>query len=318
MKAIVVHEFGGPEVLKFEDAPEPVAKQGELLVRVRAIGVNPADTYTRTGTYAVKPALPYIPGSELSGEVVDGPRTGERIYTLGTVGPRLTGACAELAVVRNEDAFRLPEHLTFSQGAAVPIAFGTAWRALFDRGHMQAGQTVLIHGASGGVGTAAVQLASVHGATVIGTASTVEGQKLVRECGAAHVFNHRDANYREQILNTAGGKGVDLIIEMLANVNLDYDLDLLAPGATVVIIGNRGRIEIDPRKMMGKETNIAGVTLWGGGETALRRAFAGIHALLERKALTPVVGSEIPLREASRAHQEVMENGSAGKIVLVP
>jgi NADPH2:quinone reductase len=317
MKAILIHEFGGPEVLKYEDAADPTAKHGEVLVRVRAAGVNPADTYARTGTYAVKPTLPYIPGSELAGEIAEGPRRGERIFALGTAGPRLTGACAELAVVKNEDAYRLPDHLSFAQGAAIPIAFGTAWRALFDRGRVQAGQNVLIHGASGGVGTAAVQLASAHGATVIGTASTPEGQKVVRECGAAHVFNHRDANYRDEIKAATDQKGVDLIIEMLANVNLDHDLDLLALGGTIVIIGSRGRIEIDPRKTMGKETNIAGVTLWGGGDAPIRRALAGIVALLARKALTPVVGSEVPLREAARAHKEVMENGSAGKIVLI-
>lgn len=316
MKAIVIQAFGGPEVLEYEEVPDPVAGAGQVLVRVRAVGVNPADTYARTGTYAVKPSLPYIPGSELAGEIVTGPRRGERIYALGTVGTRLTGACAELAVVKDQDAFPLPDHLTFSQGAAIPIAYGTAWRALYDRGHLKPGQTVLVHGASGGVGTAAVQIAAVHGATVLGTASTPEGQTIVRESGAASVFNHRDADYRDEILRAAGGKGVDLILEMLANVNLDHDLDLLAPGGTVVVIGNRGRVEIDPRKTMGKETQIAGVTLWGGGEAALQRAFAGINALLARKALRPVVGTEIPLREASRAHREVMENGSAGKIVL--
>lgn len=317
MKAIRVHQFGGPEVLKFEDVPDPLAKPGELLVRVRAVGVNPADTYARTGTYAVKPELPYIPGSELAGEVVDGARKGERVFALGTAGPRLTGACAELAAVKEEDAYRLPEHLSFAQGAAIPIAFGTAWRALFDRGRLQAGQSVLIHGASGGVGTAAVQIASAHGATVIGTASTNAGQKLVREAGAAQVFNHKDANYRDQIRSATGGKGVDLVIEMLANVNLDHDLDLLAPGGTVVIVGNRGRIEIDPRKTMAKESTIAGMTLWGGGDAALRRAFAGIHALLARRVFLPIVGSEVPLQHAARAHEEVMQDGSTGKIVLI-
>lgn len=318
MKAILIHEFGGPEVLKYSETKDPVAGQNELLVRVRAVGVNPVDTYVRSGTYAFRPTLPYIPGGELAGEIVGGSRNGERIYALNSAGPRQTGGCAELAVVKNEDAFTLPAHLSFAQGAAIPVAFATAWRALFDRGDLKPGDIVLVHGASGGVGTATVQLAASFGATVIGTASTSQGQQLVRECGAAHVFNHKDSNYREQILSVTGGKGVNQIIEMLANVNLDHDLDLLAHGGTVVIIGNRGRVEIDARKTMAKETQIAGMTLWSGGEAPLRRAMAGVHALLERKAFTPIVGSEIPLADAVRAHQEVMENGSAGKIVLVP
>lgn len=316
MKAIRIHQFGGPDVLTLEDVPNPVAKDGELLIRVRAAGVNPVDTYVRKGTYAIKPDLPYTPGGELAGEIVDGPRKGERIFAHGTAGPRLTGACAELAVVREADAYRLPDHLSFAQGAAIPVAFGTAWRALFDQGHLQAGQSVLIHGASGGVGTAAAQIASVYGAIVIGTASTPAGQQLVRECGASHVFNHRDVAYQDQIKAATHGKGVDLIIEMLANVNLDHDLDLLAPGGSVVIVGSRGRIEIDPRKTMAKESNITGMTFWGGGEAALRRAFAGLTALLDRKAITPFVGSEFALRDVAVAHERVMQDGSAGKIVV--
>ncbi len=317
MKAIRIHQFGGTDVLKLEDVPEPVAKQGELLIRVRAVGVNPVDTYVRAGTYAVKPELPYIPGGELAGEVVGGPRAGQRVFAVGTVGARQTGACAEFAVVREETAYPLPDHLTFAQGAAIPIAFGSAWRALFDRGHLQAAQTVLIHGASGGVGSAAVQIAAAHGAIVIGTASSDVGQKLVRDLGAAHVFNHKDATYRDQIRSATGGKGVDLIIEMLANVNLDHDLDLLAPSGTVVIVGSRGRIEIDPRRTMAKETSITGMMLWSGGEAGLKRVYAGITALLARKALTPIVGSEIPLAEVARAHEEVMQDGSQGKVVLI-
>lgn len=317
MKAIRIHQYGGPEVLKFEDVADPVAKEGELLVRVRAVGVNPVDTYVRNGTYAIKPELPYIPGGELAGEIAAGPRKGERIFAHGTAGPRLTGACAELAVVRETDAYPLPAHLSFAQGAAIPVAFGTAWRALFDRGRLQAGQAVLIHGASGGVGSAAVQIAAAHGATVIGTASTSAGQKLVRDAGAAHVFNHKDADYREQIKAATNGKGVDVIIEMLANVNLDHDLDLLAPGGTVVVVGSRGRIEIDPRRTMVKESIVTGMTFWGGGEPAIHRAFAGISALLARKAITPIVGSEVPIQHAARAHEEVMQDGSTGKIVLI-
>lgn len=319
MKAIVIHQFGGPDVLKLQDVPDPIGGDGLLLVRVRAVGVNPAETYVRDGKYPALPSLPFIPGTELAGEVAEGPRKGERVFALGTAGPRMTGTYAELAVVRDQQAHSLPEHLSFEQGAAVPVAYGTAWRALHDRGAVVAGQTVLVHGASGGVGSAVVQLATAAGATVIGTASTDAGRAAVIEDGASLVVNHREDGYREQIRAFTDGRGVDLIIEMLANVNLDPDLDLLAPGGTVVVVGNRGRTELDPRKTMATELNIRGMTLWGAGEAAFPRIFAGIGALLARRAITPRVARSFPLAQAAEAQRAVMaEAGRSGKIVLVP
>ena len=319
MKAVRVHQFGDPSVLKLEDVADPVAGAGEVLVRVRASGVNPVDTYVRAGTYPALPPLPYITGTELAGEIVAGPRKGERIFAAGTTGPRNTGCHAELAVVADAMAHRLPDHLSFAEGAAIPVAFGTAYRALVDRGLLLPGQTVLIHGASGGVGNAATQIASTLGATVIGTASTDEGRQAAINAGAKYVFNHKDANYREQIKQaTLGGKGVDLIIEMLANVNLDHDLDLLIPGGRVVVVGSRGKVEIDPRKTMGQEKTIAGMTLWGGGEAGLRRTYTAIGALLARKAIKPIVGVELTLADAAKAHELVLRSGrEVGKIVLL-
>lgn len=318
MKAIVIHAFGGPEVLKYEDVPDPIAGDGLLLVRVRAVGVNPAETYVRDGKYAVLPSLPFIPGTELAGEIAEGPRKGERVFALGTAGPAMTGTYAELAVVRETNAFPLPDHLSFEQGAAVPVAFGTAWRALHDRGALVAGETVLIHGASGGVGSAAVQLATAAGAGVIGTASTKEGREAVRADGARLVVDHRDANYRDAIRAFAAERGVDLIVEMLANVNLDNDLDLLAKRGRVVVVGNRGGIEIDPRKAMARELDIRGMTLWGD-PGAFPRVFAGISALLARRAIEPRVAKAFPLAQAADAQRAVMSDaGRSGKIVLVP
>lgn len=319
MKAIVISSFGGPDVLQLRDVPDPIGGDDLLSVRVRAIGVNPVETYVREGKYATLPMLPFIPGTELAGEIDAGPRAGERIFALGTAGPSATGAYAERAVIHERQAHPLPAHLSFEQGAAVPAAFGTAWRALHDRGGLLAGQTVLIHGASGGVGSAAVQLAAAAGAVVIGTASTEAGQAAVREDGASLVVNHRVAGYRDEILRNTGGRGVHLIIEMLANMNLDHDLDLLAPGGRVVVVGNRGRIEIDPRKTMAKETTICGVTLGGAGEAAFPRVYAGIGALLARRALTPRVGQTFPLAQAADAQRAVMsDSGRTGKIVLIP
>ena len=315
MKAIVVTAFGGPEVLKFQDIADPKADAGELLIRVRASGVNPVDTYVREGKYpglTAKP--PFIAGTELAGEIIEGPRKGERIFAAQTVVGRNLGAHAELAVVK--EAWRFADHLSFTEAAAVPVAFGTAYRALVDVGRITPGTFVLIHGASGGVGNAATQLAAALGAIVIGTASTSDGQDAVRQAGAKFVFNHKDANYRQQITDVTGGKGIDLIIEFLANVNLNHDLDLVARRGRIVVVGSRGPVEIDARKSMGKESTITGMSLWNDGVEGLNRAFAAVNALLERKAIHPVVGKAFPLGEAAKAQELVLKGGSAGKIVL--
>lgn len=318
MKAIVVHQHGDPSVLRHEEAPDPVAGEAEVLVRAKAIGVNPVDAYVRSGTYAASVPLPYVPGTEGAGVIETGPLAGQRVFFLGSAGPRHTGCYAERVRCRAESIWPLPDHITDAQGAAVAVTYATAWRALFERGAARAGDAVLVHGASGGVGTAAVQLACAAGLTVIGTAGSPRGQQLVRDCGAAHVVDHRADGYERSILDRTGERGVDLVVEMLANANLDRDLDLLAPGGRVVVVGSRGRVEIDPRKTMGRESSVTGVMLWGGGEASLRRAFAAVVAGLFNRTLNPMVGDELPLRDAARAHALVMQDGRYGKIVLIP
>lgn len=320
MKAIRAHEFGGPEVLRLEEVPTPAPGPGQVLIRVNAAGVNPADTYIRTGTYALKPPLPFTPGGDAAGTIeavgsgVSGWKPGDRVYTDGT--EILAGTYAEFAVCGAGHVHRLPERLAFAQGAALGVAYATAWRALFIRGQATPGGTVLIHGASGGVGTAAVQMARAHGLTVIGTAGTEDGLALVRAQGAHYAFDHRDPAYAEAVKAATGGAGIDLVIEMLANVNLDRDLDLLAKRGRVVIVGSRGRIEIDPRKTMGKDAAIVGMTLFNATTEELSSIQAGMHAGLENGALNPVVGKEFPLAEAAKSHVAVMQPGARGKIVL--
>src|SRR5262245_38923279 len=186
MQAILARAFGGPEVLKLEEVPDPAAGQGQVRVRVHAIGVNPYETYMRTGTYAIKPDLPFIPGADAAGVLdqvgggVSGWQTGDRVYISGTAIHKAYGAYAQLVVCNVDQIHRLPDRVSFSQGAGLFVPYVTAWRALFGRANTRAGDVVMIHGASGGVGSAATQLAVAAGATVIGTAGSDEGLKVVR------------------------------------------------------------------------------------------------------------------------------------------
>ena len=320
MKAIVVHQFGGPEVLKFEEVATPRPAAGQVLVRIHAVGVNPYDTYMRAGTYAVKPPLPYTPGSDAAGvieavgEGVKKVKPGDRVYTAKT----LSGAYAEYALTLEEQVHCLPEKVTFGQGAGVWVPYGTAYHALYHSAKAHASETVLVHGASGGVGCAAVQMARAIGLTVLGTTGTPKGADLVKRQGADQVFDHSKPGYQDEILKATGGRGVDVVLEMLANVNLSADLKLLATNGRVIIIGNRGEITINPRDLMVRRASARGFTLWAITPAEEAEIHAGLIAGLENGTLCPIVGKELPLAEAARAHKEILEPGAAGKIVLVP
>jgi len=320
MKAIRVHSFGGPEVLGLEEVPEPKAGPGQVVVKIKAVGVNPLDTYIRAGTYARKPALPYTPGSDAGGivesvgEGVARVKKGDRVYTIGTQ----TGAYAEMAVCSEAHVFPLPDSLSFAQGAGVHVPYYTAYRALFYRAHAQPGETVLVHGASGGVGSAAVQLARAAGLTVFGTGGTDAGRRLILKQGAHQALDHKAADYLEKGIALTGGRGFDVILEMLANVNLGKDLGALAFGGRVVVIGSRGAVEINPRDAMTRDAAILGMLIMNASEKELAGMCAAIQAGLENGTLRPVVGQEIPLAEAPRAHRAVLEPGAHGKIVLIP
>jgi NADPH2:quinone reductase len=324
MKAIVAREFGGPDVLKLEEVPDPDAAPQQVRVRLHAIGVNPYDTYMRSGGYAVNPGLPYTPGADGAGvidqvgEGVSGWRPGDRVYISGTAAGKAHGAYAQYAVCTTDQVHRLPDRVSFAQGAGLFVPYVTAWRALFGRANTRAGDVLLVHGASGGVGVAATQFAVSVGITVIGTAGTPEGLDVVRSQGAHHAVNHTAAGYRDEIVRIAGGRGPDVIVEMLANVNLDHDLTMIAPGGRVVVVGNRGRVEIDARKIMSKDVSVFGLALWGVPPEEARRAHHAIVAGLEAGTLKPVVGTEMPLENAASAHVKVMEPGARGKIVLIP
>lgn len=319
MKAIRVHEFGGPEQLRLETVPDPTPGPGQVVVRLRAAGVNPVDTYIRSGIHAVRPLLPYTPGSDGAGEVesigegVTAPTRGSRVYVAAAP---VAGTYAERVVCGATQVHPLPDNVSFAQGAALGVPYATAYRALFQRARARGGETVLVHGATGGVGLASVELAHARGLRVIGTGGTEQGRAAAREHGADLVFDHRSPEYTREILDSTGGRGVDVIVEMLANVNLDRDLGLLAKGGRVVVVGNRGRIEINPRDAMNRDATILGMMLFNASASDIVEIHAGLRAGLENGTLRPVVRTEVPLAEAAKAHQLVLEPGALGKIVL--
>jgi NADPH2:quinone reductase len=320
MKAIRVHQFGGLEVLQLEEIPTPKPDAGQVLLRVRAIGVNPYDTYMRAGTYAIKPPLPYTPGSDAAGTIeavgsgVTKVKPGDRVYTAKTV----TGAYAEYALALEEQVHRLPDNVSFEQGAGVWVPYGTAFHALHHFAAARAGETVLVHGASGGVGTASVQMARAMGMTVFGTAGTEKGLELVKREGAHQAFNHRNAGYQQEIMKASNDKGMDVILEMLANVNLGGDLKMLAQQGRVVVIGSRGDVTITPRDLMSRRASVRAFTIWAAQPAETAEIHAGLCAGLENGSLRPVVGKQFPLAEAARAHKEILEPGATGQIILVP
>jgi NADPH:quinone reductase len=325
MRAIRVHEYGGPTVMKLEEVPDPVAGAGEIVVRVRAAGVNPVDTYIHTGTYARKPPLPYTPGMDGAGDVesigagVTEFKVGDRVFIAGTAHTAAgAGTYAERAVCVVSQLTCLPARTSYEQGAALGVPYMTAYRALFHRAQARPGETVLVHGATGGVGVGCVELAHARGLTVIGSGGTDAGLALARSHGADVVVNHRTPDYTDQIMAATGGRGVNVIIEMAANVNLERDLTMLAKFGRIVLVGNKGRVEIDPRQAMGRDAAILGMTLFNVDEDARREIQAALIAGLDNGSLNPMVGRSIPLAEAASAHVAVMEPGAHGKTVLIP
>jgi len=319
MQAIVVNEHGGPEVLKLEERPVPVPGPGEVVVRLKAVGVNPVETYQRAGGQGYQGTLPFTPGSDGAGEIelvgadVTAFRTGDRVY----VGGSATGTYAEYCRCSVSQLHHLPETLSFEQGACLWVNYGTAYRALFQRGGAKPGNRVLVHGATGGVGVAAVQWGRHAGLALYGTFGSPEGARLLASLGVEHVYDHGDGSRLAAIRDDSGG-GVDLVVEMLANVNLEADLDVLARGGRVVIVGSRATVEITPRKLMAREADVRGLMLYGATDAEAAEIHAAIAAAGGAGALQPVIQTALPLGEAAEAHRSVIEDRSHGKIVLLP
>lgn len=306
--------------MKLEDLPVPEPGDGKVLVKIEAAGVNPVDTYLRTGNHAHAPDLPYTPGKDAAGVVekfgnnVTKFKLGDRVYTAGSI----TGTYAEYSVCDEKHLGRLPENVSFEEGAGVWTPYATSYRALFQKAGAKAGETVLIHGASGGVGVAAIQWAKNAGLTVIGSASSEEGKKLAAAQGVDHVVDHTDDKHLSEVLAITSGKGVDVIIEMLANVNLVKDFEALAMFGRISVVGNRGSLDFNPRLAMGKDAAIYGMSLFNAPPDAMAQIHDAILKGLTEGYLKPVIGQSMPLAEAPRAHRQVIESKAFGKIVLTP
>lgn len=318
MKAIRVKEFGGPEVQKLEDVAELVPGKGQVVVKLYAAGVNPVDVGCRAGLFSWV-SLPFTPGFDGAGIITRvGPdvqtrKVGERVYTAFSI----SGTYAEEVLCTTEQVYPLPDNVSFAEGAGVFIPYGTAYRGLFQRCKVEAGETVLVHGASGGVGLATTQFAVAAGCTVIGSAGTETGRKLVLEQGAQYVVNHYDDEHFRQILDFTNGHGVDVIIEMVS-ANIKRDISILAKGGRIAVIGDRTPIEVDAEALTSRDGSILGTNIGNIPPATVTTLHAAIFQGLQNKTLRPIISQKLPLAEAGRAHDVLFKPETFGKIVLIP
>jgi NADPH:quinone reductase-like Zn-dependent oxidoreductase len=304
MKAIRVHEFGGPEVLKYEDVPIPAPAEGEMLVRVFAAGVNPVDAAIRQGRFGRRP-VPFTPGFDVSGVVesvgegVTKFKAGDAIFACQNLNRG--GSYAQYTIVREDEAALKPQNLSHNEAAGVPLVALTAWQALFDKGELNEGQTVLIHAAAGGVGTMAVQLAKWKGARVIGTASA-SNHEFLKELGADEVIDYNTENFWEKV------KDVDVVLDAIGGQTQDRSWEVLKPGGRLVSILQ------PPNQEKAKEHGVtAMVFLMQRNAEQLGQ----IAKLLEAGTLKAITTHEFPLADAAKAHEQIETKHTRGKIVLV-
>ena len=301
MKAIVVHQYGGPEVLKLEDAPRPQPGPGEIVIRVMAAGVNPVDAYIRAGRFG-SGKLPYTPGFDVAGVVeatganVKKFKKGDAVYAY-LDSP---GAYAEFCTAKESEASLKPKNISFEQAAAVPLAGTTAWQALFDTAKLKAGQTVLIHGGSGGVGHLAVQIAKAKGAKVIATAST-ENQGLLKQIGVDQPIDYTKTKFEDV------AKNVDVVLDATRSDALQRSYAVVKKGGFVVTITGSP----DPAEL--EKHGISGSSLMAHPDSEVLEQF---RKLIEEKKVKPTVSETYPLADASKAHQQIETRHTRGKIVL--
>lgn len=319
MKAILITEPGGPEVLRYADAPDPQPGPDDLLVRVHAAALNRADLMQRRGGYDPPPGASPIMGLEVAGEVVQGNgdfAVGDRVMAVVT-----GGGYAELALVPTGMAMRIPDNLSYEEAAAIPEAFLTAYLNLFDLGNIEMGEAALVHAGASGVGTAAIQLGKAGGANIYVTASAAK-LDLCRDLGADLAIDYRAENFAERVLAVTEGAGVEAVLDFVGAPYFNDNLRVLKRGGRLVIIGllGGGSGDLDIGPVLRKALTITGTTLRPmpmPQKTALTAAFAAYALpLFKQGGLKPIIDSVYPLAEAAEAHRHMEANRNSGKIVL--
>ncbi|MGE0820657.1 MAG: zinc-binding alcohol dehydrogenase family protein [Candidatus Binatia bacterium] len=321
MKAMRAHQFGGPEQLRLEDVPDPEAQAGQVQIRVRAAGINPADLVRLSGRLQSF-SLPYIPGTDVCGEVeavgagVTHVKRGDRVF-----GRALTGGYAEKTCLAASEAFPLPQNLSFSEGSAIPIPFYTAYRALHHKAQLKAGETVLVSAGGGGVGVAAIQLAKLAGARVLTTVGSAEKAARTRDLGADVAINYKEQDFAAEVQKLTDGAGVDVIIENVASDNLAKDLAIVARNGRIILIGTGtgkgpdGQFAIMHALL--KDANLLGMSLLNAG-TVIGEMATALTAAFAAGKLRAVVSKSYPLAEAQQALADLVAGRVFGKLVLTP
>ena len=323
MIAVVVTEPGGPEKLALQEVPDPELGPGELLVRVRATALNRADLLQRRGLYPPPAGAPPYLGLEMAGEVlaagpgVTGWQAGDRVFAL--LGG---GGYAQLVAIPAETALRIPPNLPFEEAAAIPEAFLTAYRNLFELGRLQPGETVLVQAGGSGVGTAAIQLARRAGAQVLATSRSPEKLAGCRALGADAVFDGREPGLAGRVRAATGGRGVDVILELVGAGFWEEDLAVLAPGGRLLLVGLMGgsQVSLDLGRILNGNLHVIGSTLrhqsvaYKAGLS--RRFWERYEQAFQRGELRPVVDSTFPLEAVADAHRHLESNRNFGKVVL--
>jgi NADPH:quinone reductase len=321
MKAMRAHQFGGPEQLKLEEAPEPQVQAGQVMIRVRAAGINPADLVRLSGRLGSLP-LPYIPGTDVSGEVetlsvgVSNLKPGQRVF-----GRALTGGYAERTCLAADEAIPLPPNLSFEEGAAIPIPFYTAYHALHNKAVVKSGETVLVSAGGGGVGVAAIQLARLAGARVITTVGSKEKAERVSALGAHVAVNYKEQDFVAETQKFTDKKGVDVIIENVAADNLAKDFLAAAPRGRIVVIGTGTGKGADASfpvfAALMKDVTMLGMSLINAGEAIAEMARV-LSGLFSEGKIKAVVSKSYPLAEAAKAMEDLVAARVFGKLVLTP
>jgi NADPH2:quinone reductase len=322
MKAVVFEKLGGPEVMKIADVPKPEVKPGFVLVKVRAAGINFADTLFRQGKYAMQPKLPDTPGLEAAGEIeavgagVANLRPGQRVAALGSK------MYAEYALAPAAQVIPIPNSISFEHAAAVPVQVLTAWHILHTAHRTGPGQTVLVHSAAGGVGIIAVQIAKAAGARVIGTVSSASKAALVKEYGADDAINYATGDFAAEANRLTNGRGVDLILDAVGATTMDKGLTCLAPFGHLVLYGRAGGPPepLNVFKLFEKSIKVSGFVLYtvAAVPDVMRRGIEESFKLIAEGKVKLLVGKSFPLAQAAEAHKFMESRQSTGKLVLIP